>query len=309
MDSKLLEGIIQTLIYGIRCVAAQTQHVKHLMEEKTRRLAITNLEEKVADFIAKFYVDDGGESVANQKDADDLIMKTDEVLSSTKMKIKGWSVSYRSPSVDVAGDDASVGFAGMTWVPELDTFSIKIQPLHFGKKKRGRFPESLEKYDGGSFADFVPKMLTRRMCSSVTARIYDIPGLVAPLVLKLKFDIRRLIEAGLDWDTPMSEELRQRWIQNFEFIEEMRDVLYIRCRIPPDAKRCTVVIWLQCDTSPGGGIIINAYSCHERRDGSWSCQLLCAKSILVPKGWTTPQAELHALSALASLAYVLWKLR
>ena len=46
-----------------------------------------------------------------------------------------------------------------------------------------------------------------------------------------------------------------------------------------------------------------AYSGYE--DGSWSSDLLFAKNLLCPPGWTTPQAELHALSSIANMAKIL----
>ena len=64
------------------------------------------------------------------------------------------------------------------------------------------------------------------MCTSVTARIYDIPGKLAPLTLRLKHDLRKLIDVDPDWDSPISFNFRERWIQNFKMIEEMRDVQY-----------------------------------------------------------------------------------
>ena len=214
-------------------------------------------------------------------------------------------MSFHDPSPDVTEDGVSVSFAGMSWLPVIDSYRLKIQPLNFGKKKRGRYPDDLETFKGGSMGDFVPEVLTRQMCSSVAARIYDVPGLLAPLSLKLKFDLRKLIQENPDWDAPCSLSLRQLWIENFLFIEEMRDILYVRCKVPTDALRCTVRLWLLCDGSPDGGMIIAVYSGCERVGGTWSSQLLCAKNLLTPQGWTTPQTELHALSSLANMAALL----
>ena len=142
------------------------------------------------------------------------------------------------------------------------------------------------------------------MYTSVTARIFDPPGKVAPLALRLKFDLRKLIEIDLDWDKPISGNMRQRWIENFKMIEELRDVLYVRCPIPTYALRPTVRIWLLCDGA-NEGMIISAYSGNERPDGSWSCKHLFAKNLLVPAGWSTPQLELHALHTLANMSAIL----
>ena len=145
------------------------------------------------------------------------------------------------------------------------------------------------------------------MCTSVSARIYDIPGFTAPLSLKLKYDLRELIKEDPSWDNPISSSLRAKWIENFKLIEELRDVLYVKCPIPEDALRPSVRIWILSDAAPDGGIIISAHAGCERRDGTWSCQLLFARSLLAPNGWTTPKVELHALSSLANMSNILEK--
>ena len=88
---------------------------------------------------------------------------------------------------------------------------------------------------------------SRRMCTSVSARIYDIPGFTAPLSLKLKYDLRELIKEDPSWDNPISSSLRAKWIENFKLIEELRDVLYVKCPIPEDALRPSVRIWILSD--------------------------------------------------------------
>ena len=88
-----------------------------------------------------------------------------------------------------------------------------------------------EKYNGSfgkSVKEFTPKHLTRRMCTSVAARIYDIPGKVAPFALRSKKDLRRIINIDPEWNTAISESLRLRCIQNFQIIHEMKDLLYVR---------------------------------------------------------------------------------
>ena len=308
-SKDLIRGVVKTLIYGVRCVSSQTEYVKKLLEERIRSNAGSRLDLQVADFILRgWYVDDGGTSVSSHEEAESLICGTDRALASVKMQVKGWSMSFKPPPQEVSDDGISVGFAGMRWLPQVDSFSLRIQRLHFGKKRRGRFPDDLKKFDGSfgmSIDDFVPEVLTRRMCTSVMARIFDPPGFLAPLSLKLKHDLRKLIEVDSSWDNAIIPELRRLWIEDFKFIEEMRDIQYVRCRIPEDALRSTVRLWLLCDASPCGGMIITAYSGNERRDGSWSSDLLFAKNLLSPKGWTTPQAELHALSSLGNMSSIL----
>ena len=68
-DSQLMRGIVRTLIYGVRCVSAQTEHVKDLLQERLRQNPTSSNSIEVADFIKKnFYVDDGGVSVRTMDD-------------------------------------------------------------------------------------------------------------------------------------------------------------------------------------------------------------------------------------------------
>ena len=148
-NNKLVRGIVKTLIYGVRCVSAQTEHVKKLLEERVRSRAITDDEVRVADFIKSgWYVDDGGTSVGSFEEAKKLTSGTDKELASINMRVKGWTYSFNDPPPEVSDDGTSVAFAGMRWIPSVDSFNLKIQELHFGKKKRGRYPENLVKFDG-----------------------------------------------------------------------------------------------------------------------------------------------------------------
>ena len=78
------------------------------------------------------------------------------------MQVKGWALSFQPPPPGVSEDGVSVGFAGMQWYPGVDSFTLRIQPLHFGKKRRGRYPDYLEKFDGSfgtMMEEFVPVRL------------------------------------------------------------------------------------------------------------------------------------------------------
>ena len=101
--------------------------------------------------------------------------------------------------------------------------------------------------------------------------------------------------------------MRLRWIENFKIIEDLRDVLYMRCPIPENALRPTVRLWLLCDGAPSGGLIITVHSGNEKPDKSWSCNHLFARSLLAPANWSVPQLELHVLNSLANIADILNK--
>ena len=56
-------------------------------------------------------------------------------------------VQGKAPPPEASEDGISVGFAGLTWFPLGDFFKLNIQSLHFSKKKRGKFPTDLIKFD------------------------------------------------------------------------------------------------------------------------------------------------------------------
>ena len=126
--------------------------------------------------VMKHYVDDLGKSKESKDASNKLINETTEVLAKIDMQIKGWTIAGEDPPEQLTEDGISVGFAGMTWFPKPDFFKLNIQPLHFGKKRRGKFPPNLPKFDGSkdqSIEEFTPKEITRTNCTSVTARIFE----------------------------------------------------------------------------------------------------------------------------------------
>ena len=175
MTHAILVAIIITLIYGVSPVGTMCDEIiKLLVEEiweKFPSVAIL--------LIKKRYVDDLGSSNKNKSITSEVIQQTDECLATIAMKIKGWVISGEAPAEAMSEDGKSVGFAGLTWLPQADIFKLNIQSLHFSKKKRGKFPSDLVKFDqtkGISIGEFTPKNITRTHCTSVTARIYDITG-------------------------------------------------------------------------------------------------------------------------------------
>ena len=118
------------------------------------------------------------------------------------MKVKGWVKSGLDPPDELYDNGVSVSFAGMVWFPRIAVYKLNIDSLHFGKKRRGRYPPDMVKYEdtvGLTVDQFTPENITRTNCTSVVARIYDTQGLLAPLTLKFKNDLRNLIKVQPSW--------------------------------------------------------------------------------------------------------------
>ena len=108
----------------------------------------------------KRYVNDIGDSSENEEKTDSIIKKTTEFVGSVKIKVKGWAKSGLDPPDELSDNGVSGSFAGMIWFPRLNVYKLNIDSLHFGKKRRGRYPPDLVKYEdtvGLTVDQFTPK--------------------------------------------------------------------------------------------------------------------------------------------------------
>ena len=84
--------------------------------------------------------------------------------------------------------------------------------------------------------------------------------------MRLKNDLRTLTSFEPSWTNPIPDQKRSTWIQIFRMIEEVKDILYVRCSIPTDAVSTKVRILLLCDATIPRAYISGAVTCCLRRD-------------------------------------------
>ena len=82
-----------------------------------------------------------------------------------------------------------------------------MSKLTFARKHRGRKPK---------LQSTVPDKLTRRQCVSKVAELYDLTGLITPIMATLKMDLHDLVKRKMEWDDVLSDGLRQVWINHFD---------------------------------------------------------------------------------------------
>ena len=279
-DKAPQEKIIKTLIYGIKSSGNQS-------EKALRETANIFKEEcpKVHQIINKdVYVDDcvtGEETIEKAfKLADELEL----VVNHGGFNLKGFTFSYQKPHESLSSDGESVSVAGLKWLPETDEISIDNPEINFAKKYRGRKPEQVKE---------VPQSLTRRQCMSKVAEVFDIAGLVTPITATLKVDLHQLVLRRMDWDDALPDSLRNVWISHFEMLQEIKTIKFKRAVVPPEASN--LEINTLCFGDAIGNLICAAiYARYKLNDGNYSCQLVFARSRLVPEEMTQPRAELYA---------------
>ena len=303
-NGKVKMAVIVSTIFGVCSSGGQSEEVIRKFCE-----IIKDEHPDVARLLLKGrYVDDMMKSMKSNKEVVELIKKTEDVLDKIKMKIKGWCISGEEPPEQLSEDKKSIQFSGMTWFPKIDSFLLNISSLHFGKKKRGKTSSKLDIYDlekHGSIGEFLKdKELTRRQCTSVVARMYDMYGKLEPLKLRLKSDLRKLIKENPAWDDSITKEQKLRWENNFKMIQDCRDIMYMRCSVPENAVSLKAKLWILCDAAEDG-IMVAAYVGFEIPGKRWSCSNILGKSLLAPEEWTIPKKELQALTTASNIKAVI----
>jgi len=230
------------------------------------------------------YVDDcvAGEETIDKafKLADDLEL----VVNHGGFHLKGFTFSHQRPQQSLSSDGESVSVAGMKWFPEADEISIDNPEINFAKKYRGKKPKQIKE---------VPQALTRRQCMSKVAEVFDIAGLVTPITATLKVDLHKLVLRRMEWDDALPDNLRNVWISHFEMLQEIKTIKFKRAAVPSDASNLEINT-LDFGDASENLICAAIYARFKLTNGSYSCQLVFARSRLLPEEMTQPRAELYA---------------
>ena len=244
---------------------------------------------KAAQVLEKdIYVDDV--LPAGQESLEDCEKLADELTAAVGVGglcLKGFTFSGRSPDPSLTEDGQSIHVAGMKWVSKDDDLQLNLcGKLNFSKKIRGKKSYNPEAFE-------IPNPLTRRQVTGKVAEIWDLVGLVTPMVARFKLDLHQLVERNLDWDDAVPEELMSNWLENFDIMRQLGEIRFQRAIVPEDC------VGLELETIEAGDasqsmIVVAVYVRMLRSNGEYSCQLTLAKSKLVPRGMSVPRAELLA---------------
>ena len=287
--------VIKTLIYGVKPSG-------NLAECALRKIAENmSIDFPEASEIIKrdVYVDDCisvKKSTQSKMDSttDDLKIG----LETGGFTLKGFTFSGIAPDEKLSSDGESILVGGLRWYPEEDKLSLNIGKMNFSKRIRGRKNVDLE--------GLVPENLTKRDCVSRVSECFDPTGKFVPLTSGFKQDISVLHSLGLEWDDKIPDNLRNVWKNNFDMINEISKVKYNRAILPVDAKSLNIETVGTADASERM-ICAAVYARFEKKDGTFSCQLIFARSKVVPEGTSTPRAELMAAVLNATTGHVVEK--
>ncbi|XP_039315534.1 uncharacterized protein LOC120360046 [Solenopsis invicta] len=143
------------------------------------------------------------------------------------------------------------------------------------------------------------KKITKRHILSVTSRIFDPLGLLAPCIIPAKIMLQKLWLEKLSWDESLPSELHNRWLQYSEQLTELNNLQILRQVVIKCYKSIQIHGFSDASKDAYGACI---YVRSTDSEENVKVSLLCAKTRVAPlKTQTIPRLELCAAHALAKL--------
>ena len=220
----------------------------------------------------------------------DLQKDTEEILDAGGFKIKCWQVSGEEREQSLKGEKTNISVLGVAWNPTEDTITFEVN-LNFSKKVRGqRTGPNIKARE--EVPSSVPEILTKRMVLQQVMGIYDPMGLISPFTIKAKMYLRETWILKLDWDDPLPQDMRRKWIQFFQDMFSLEKLKFPRCLKPKNAVGKPWLIILSDGSDQAYGCA--AYVRWNCSDGSVKMYLIMAKARIAPmEKVTTPRMELN----------------
>ena len=292
-DEKLRVGVaprwkfLKTAFYGV----VSSGNVAECALRKVAELTRSEFPKAYDTIMNDLYVDDCISGDATTPDAHTKAEQLSSALGKVNFALKGVTYSGEDPPQDLSKDGVSILVGGVRWFPKLDMISFNVS----------------ENVDYKKFVSIlngeIPGKVTRKNCVSGVAGIFCPPGLLIPLISGFKIDISEFCLRKINWDDEIPEDLRQIWIDNFEMIEEIKTIQFKRAVVPDDAIDLSVETLDFADASPKM-ICVAIYARFKKRSGGYSCQLVFARSKIVPQDMSQPRAEALALELNAKTGHV-----
>ena len=135
--------------------------------------------------------------------------------------------------------------------------------------------------------------LTKRKLLRNIAKIYNPIGLPAALTIRAKIGIQELWRMGFDWNDELPLQVKAKWVQLLDEMQELSNVTFERCLLTARAAKLS----LTCVFS---NVSTKAFGCctyirKKNPDSTYEVKLVAAKSRVAPlKQLTVPRLELQA---------------
>ena len=207
------------------------------------------------------------------------------ILSKGSFRLKAIVVSGESNQEKV--DKIGGKVLGIGWDPSADTISIDLS-VTLKSSSNSKIEISLKILD-----TLDESLLTPGNLLGVVNGVYDPPGLVSPITVRLRVAFRDLFstDSPISWDTPLTlDSSRKMWMELIRMLVGAGKITFPRSTKPRDtAERCQVICFFDgSDVAYGAAIYIRWVL----TDGTVLVSLHCAKSRVTPLlRFSTPRSE------------------
>lgn len=275
-NGEIVDFVLNTVTYGMTpsaFLAIRTLFQLANDERVNYPIAAAALEEDS-------YVDDVHTGADSREEAAELVRQLDALTKKGGFTLRKWASNDPSVLDSISSEEISfklseedeVGALGLTWHTTSDKLIIT-----------GKLPEST-------------KAVTKRIILSESSKLFDPLGLVAPVVVVAKLILKRLWNAGVNWDDSLDEEIQRDWLNYREALNSM--IVSI-----PRLTVTSAIVELHgfCDASMHAyGACVYVRAIHP--DGAIQMRLLCAKTRVAPSSCeNVPRLELLGAVLLARL--------
>ena len=178
------------------------------------------------------YVDDFASSVPTDEEAFELFQKLKSRFKEGGFNMRKWASNSENlmsliENQEFAAEKEksdSISSEGKLGKPTVFENEIKVLGIPWNKNK-----DTL-KFDLSSIVkDATKEPATKRILLSTIARFYDPHGLISPVILPLKMLFQEVCLMKVDWYSPLSNEINDRWKTIIDDINLVSEIEFPRC--------------------------------------------------------------------------------
>ena len=222
----------------------------------------------------------------NSKDLEEEIQK-EETLNFTDAKPE--NLQHESEAKSVPDPDSSIPKSknekvlGLLWDKDTDKLKFEFDEI---------------------FKEVKDKPVTKRSILSATAKLFDPLGVLCPIIVPLKILFQSLCKEKVDWDSPVSDEIKEQWLKIINDMEALGKIEierpYLSNLVPHELVESIELHGFADASTKAYGACV--YIVYRLKNGESKVCLVTAKSRVAPlKGETIPRLELLASLILARL--------
>lgn len=95
------------------------------------------------------------------------------------------------------GAESFIFVLGLVWYTETDGFSVSLN------------------------CNEIPNVITKRIVLSVSSKVFDVLGILSPVIVRAKLILQDLWREKLKWDDPISENLRKKFLSYYNDLKKL----------------------------------------------------------------------------------------